>query len=85
MRAIGIGQVDADQVRQRARAVSEGRHHVDGISVGDPKTNLPKLRARVGMVFQHFELFPHLSISENLSLAQVKVLGAARAKRSSAA
>ncbi len=48
---------------------------VDGISVGDPKTNLPKLRARVGMVFQHFELFPHLSILQNLTMAQIKVLG----------
>jgi glutamate/aspartate transport system ATP-binding protein len=47
---------------------------VDGISVGDPKTNLPKLRARVGMVFQHFELFPHLSITDNLTLGQIKVL-----------
>ncbi|HTQ77734.1 MAG TPA: amino acid ABC transporter ATP-binding protein [Burkholderiales bacterium] len=47
---------------------------VDGISVGDPKTNLPKLRSRVGMVFQHFELFPHLTVTENLTLAQVKVL-----------
>src|SRR5271157_5435663 len=53
----------------------KGTISVDGISVGDPKTDLPKLRARVGMVFQHFELFPHLSIKENLSLAQVKVLG----------
>jgi glutamate/aspartate transport system ATP-binding protein len=53
----------------------EGAVHVDGISVGDPKTDLPKLRSRVGMVFQHFELFPHLSITENLTLAQVKVLG----------
>ena len=48
---------------------------VDGISVGDPKTDLPKLRARIGMVFQNFELFPHMSVRENLSLAQVKVLG----------
>src|SRR6218665_2369508 len=47
---------------------------VDGISIADPKTNLPKLRSRVGMVFQHFELFPHLSVTENLTLAQVKVL-----------
>jgi glutamate/aspartate transport system ATP-binding protein len=48
---------------------------VDGISVGDPKTNLSKLRARIGMVFQNFELFPHLSIRENLTIGQVKVLG----------
>ena len=48
---------------------------VDTISVGDPKTNLPKLRSRVGMVFQHFELFPHMSVTENLTLGQIKVLG----------
>jgi len=53
----------------------EGTITVDGISVNDPKTNLPKLRARIGMVFQHFELFPHISVIRNLSLAQVKVLG----------
>lgn len=47
---------------------------VDGTSIADPKTNLPKLRSRVGMVFQHFELFPHLSVTENLCLGQVKVL-----------
>ena len=48
---------------------------VDGISVGDPKTNLSKLRARIGMVFQNFELFPHMSIRQNLTIGQVKVLG----------
>ncbi|MBU2321733.1 MAG: amino acid ABC transporter ATP-binding protein, partial [Gammaproteobacteria bacterium] len=48
---------------------------VDNTSIADPRTNLPKLRSRVGMVFQHFELFPHLSITENLTIAQVKVLG----------
>ena len=47
---------------------------VAGVSVGDPRTDLPRLRARVGMVFQHFELFPHMTVQENLCLAQVKVL-----------
>ena len=53
----------------------QGQITVDGIAVHDPKTDLPKLRSRVGMVFQHFELFPHLSVTENLTLAQIKVLG----------
>ena len=53
----------------------QGKITVNGIPVGDPKTNLPKLRAKVGMVFQHFELFPHLSIKDNLTLAQTRVLG----------
>ncbi len=53
----------------------KGAITVNGIPVHDPKTNLPRLRAHVGMVFQHFELFPHLSITQNLTLAQVKVLG----------
>lgn len=53
----------------------EGTITVDGISVGAKGTDLPKLRSRVGMVFQNFELFPHLTITENLTLAQIKVLG----------
>jgi len=53
----------------------KGEVTVEGISVGDPKTDLPKLRSRVGMVFQHFELFPHMTVAQNLTLAQVKVLG----------
>jgi glutamate/aspartate transport system ATP-binding protein len=52
----------------------EGELVVDGIPLHNPSTDLPKLRARVGMVFQHFELFPHLSVMENLTIAQVKVL-----------
>ena len=69
------GQIHADQDRERPRAVPAGRILVNGQSVGDKKTNLSKLRSKVGMVFQHFELFPHLSITENLTLAQIKVLG----------
>ena len=52
----------------------KGSIHMDGLSVGDAATNLPQLRARIGMVFQHFELFPHLSVTENLTLGQLKVL-----------
>ena len=47
---------------------------VDGVSLKDPKTDLAKFRSRVGMVFQHFELFPHMTVLENLTIAQVKVL-----------
>ncbi|WP_171458507.1 amino acid ABC transporter ATP-binding protein [Acinetobacter terrestris] len=56
-------------------AFQQGNITVDGISIKDPKTNLNLLRSRVGMVFQHFELFPHLTITENLTIAQIKVLG----------
>jgi glutamate/aspartate transport system ATP-binding protein len=54
--------------------VQQGRISVDGAVVTDPQTDLPRLRSRVGMVFQHFELFPHLSVTENLTLAQIRVL-----------
>lgn len=55
--------------------VQEGEIFVNDIQVNNKRTDLAKLRSKVGMVFQHFELFPHLSIVENLTLAQVKVLG----------
>ncbi|WP_439860415.1 amino acid ABC transporter ATP-binding protein [Pseudomonas sp. MBLB4136] len=61
-------------------AFQQGDIVVDATSVADRKTDLPRLRSRVGMVFQHFELFPHLSITENLTIAQVKVLGRSKAE-----
>ena len=54
--------------------IQKGKIVVDGQRLCAPKVNLSKLRARVGMVFQHFELFPHLSVTDNLNLAQIKVL-----------
>lgn len=54
--------------------IQGGQIVVNGTQVNDPKTDLPKLRSKVGMVFQHFELFPHLSVTENLTIAQMKVL-----------
>jgi glutamate/aspartate transport system ATP-binding protein len=59
--------------------VQEGTITVDGLNVTTMKRDLPKLRARVGMVFQHFELFPHLKIIENLCLGQTIVLGRSEA------
>ena len=57
----------------------KGEIWVDGISVGAKKANLAKLRSRVGMVFQNFELFPHMSVTQNLVMAQTKVLGRSEA------
>jgi glutamate/aspartate transport system ATP-binding protein len=54
---------------------SQGSITVNGVKVEDKGTDLPRLRAHVGMVFQHFELFPHMSVLDNLCLAPVKVLG----------
>ena len=56
----------------------KGQIHVDGVPVKDPKTDLPKLRSRIGMVFQNFELFPHMKVIDNLAIGQVKVLGRSR-------
>src|SRR6185295_338322 len=53
----------------------KGEIYVDKVPVHDSRTDLPKLRSRVGMVFQHFELFPHMSVTQNLTLGQVKVPG----------
>ena len=58
--------------------IQAGSIVVDGVKVNDRKTNLPKLRARIGMVFQNFELFPHLKVTDNLCLAQQKALGRSR-------
>lgn len=70
----GSGKSTLIKVVNALENFQEGEIFVDNIPLHDPRVNLPKLRSRVGMVFQHFELFPHLSVRQNLTLAQVKVL-----------
>jgi len=70
----GSGKSTLIKTINALESIQKGTIEVDGIALQDPATDLPKLRARVGMVFQHFELFPHLSVTENLTIAQIKVL-----------
>jgi glutamate/aspartate transport system ATP-binding protein len=71
----GSGKSTLIKVVNALEPIQKGRITVDGTDVHAKATDQPKLRARIGMVFQNFELFPHLSITRNLTLAQVKVLG----------
>lgn len=71
----GSGKSTLIKTANALEPFQEGEIWVNGVSVGARDTNLPKLRSQIGMVFQHFELFPHLSVMRNLTLAQVKVLG----------
>ncbi|MBV6303664.1 amino acid ABC transporter ATP-binding protein [Candidimonas humi] len=71
----GSGKSTLIKTANALEPFQKGEIWIDGVSVGAPDTNLPKLRSRIGMVFQHFELFPHLSVMRNLALAQIKVLG----------
>jgi glutamate/aspartate transport system ATP-binding protein len=70
----GSGKSTLIKTANALEPFQKGEIFVDGVSVGAAGTDLPKLRSRIGMVFQHFELFPHLSITENLTLGQMKVL-----------
>ncbi len=70
----GSGKSTLIKTANALEPFQKGEIFVDGVSVGARGTDLPKLRSRIGMVFQHFELFPHLSITENLTLGQMKVL-----------
>ena len=70
----GSGKSTLIKTMNGLEAIQSGEIRVDGISLQDPRTNLPLLRSKVGMVFQNFELFPHLSVTENLTIAQIQVL-----------
>ncbi|MGB3836759.1 amino acid ABC transporter ATP-binding protein [Castellaniella sp.] len=75
----GSGKSTLIKTANALEPFQKGEIFIDGVSVGAAGTNLPKLRSSIGMVFQHFELFPHLSVMRNLMLAQMKVLGRSEA------
>ncbi|MHC9085934.1 amino acid ABC transporter ATP-binding protein [Luteimonas sp. RIT-PG2_3] len=71
----GSGKSTLIKTVNALESIQQGRVVVDGVDTSARGTDLSRLRARVGMVFQHFELFPHLSVIDNLTLAQTRVLG----------
>jgi general L-amino acid transport system ATP-binding protein len=73
LRPVGLGQVDADPLHQRAGGAPEGQIIVDGTELTNDLKKVDEMRREVGMVFQHFNLFPHLTILENCTLAPIWV------------
>jgi glutamate/aspartate transport system ATP-binding protein len=76
----GSGKSTLIKCMNGLEAFQQGDVTVDGISVGAKSTNLPKLRSRIGMVFQNFELFPHMTVLKNIALPQIKILNRSRAE-----
>jgi glutamate/aspartate transport system ATP-binding protein len=74
----GSGKSTLIKVVNALEPFQKGEITVEDVKVHDPKTNLSKLRSRIGMVFQNFELFPHMKIVDNLTIGQMKVLGRPR-------
>jgi len=75
----GSGKSTLIRTVNQLESINEGEIWVDGVNVADPKTNLNALRAEVGFVFQHFNLYPHLSVLDNITLSPIKVKGMAPA------
>jgi glutamate/aspartate transport system ATP-binding protein len=80
LRPVGLGQEHPDQVHQRLVPIDQGNDHRRRHIGHRPGTDLPALRTRIGMVFQNFELYPHMTALENVSLAQIHVLRRSRAE-----
>jgi len=69
----GSGKSTLIRCINRLEPIQEGEIVVDGMPLNDPATDMTKLRAEVGMVFQQFNLYPHMTALENITLAPVKV------------
>jgi len=76
----GSGKSTLIRCINRLETIQSGELIVDGFSLGDPNLNTAKLRANVGMVFQSFNLYPHMTALQNITLAPVKVKGMGRSE-----
>jgi polar amino acid transport system ATP-binding protein len=74
----GSGKSTLIRCINRLEAIQSGELRVDGLSLADPNLDTAKLRANVGMVFQSFNLYPHMTALQNITLAPVKVKGVGR-------
>lgn len=75
----GSGKSTLIRTVNQLEPIQQGEIWVDGVNVADPKTDLNKIRAEVGFVFQHFNLYPHLTVLENITLSPMKVKKVGRA------
>lgn len=74
----GSGKSTLIRTVNQLESIASGEIWVDGVNVADPKTDLNKIRTEVGFVFQHFNLYPHLTVLENIMLSPMKVKGETR-------
>ncbi|RKN84478.1 amino acid ABC transporter ATP-binding protein [Paenibacillus ginsengarvi] len=76
----GSGKSTLVRCINRLEAVTDGELIVDGVRVNDSKTDINKLRRNIGMVFQHFNLYPHMTVLKNITLAPTKTAGVSEAE-----
>lgn len=76
----GSGKSTMLRCINRLETITSGGLTVDGITVNERKTDINKLRKEIGMVFQHFNLYPHKKVIDNITLAPIKVLGLSKAE-----
>lgn len=74
----GSGKSTFLRCLNRLEKITSGHVVVDGHPISDPNTNINKVRENIGMVFQHFNLFPHMTILDNMTLAPMKVKGVSK-------
>ena len=81
----GSGKSTMLRCLNRMEEINGGKVFVDGVDITDPKEDINKIRQNIGMVFQHFNLFPHLSVLDNITLAPMELKGLSKVEAESLA